>query len=161
MIKELIGKMYYHVDNTKTFKKESMNVYNGFQLSYKEIELIQNNAIKFFNLEDNPLAKTSIQYLKKCLLKTLDIEEIKLIKHKRNWINGSCKAFRINSINDINIILTHLYNSCFKDIVNKKFILTNNKIYILYILLIDNWEIYLKNEVDFITEHIPINLNSS
>ena len=161
MIKEIIGKMYYHVDNKKTFKKESMNVYNGFQLSYKEIELIQDSAIKFFNLEDNSLAKTSIQYLKKCLLKTLDIEEIKLIKHKRNWINGSCKSFRINSIADINSILTHLYNSCFKDIVNKKFILTNNKIYILYILLIDNWEIYLKNEVDFITEHIPINLNSS
>ena len=161
MIKEIIGKMYYHVNNKKTFKKESMNVYNGFQLSYKEIDLIQESAIKYFNLEKHPLAKTSIQYLKKCLLKTLDIEEIKLFKHNRNWINGSCKAFRINSIADINDLLLHLFNSCFKDIVSKNFILSSNKIYILYILLIDNWEIYKQDEIDFIKNHIPIDLNTS
>lgn len=162
LIKEIIGKMYYHIDHKKTFKKESMMPYNGFQLSYKELELLQEQSIKDLLLDDsNPLCKTSIQYLKKALLMTLDIEEIHLYKHNRNWINGSCKAFRINSLNDINEVLRHLYNSCFKDIVNKNFILNSNNIYILYISLIENYEIINVDEIDFINLHIPINLNSS
>lgn len=161
MIKEIIGKMYYHVNNKRTFKKENMKVYEGFQLSNKEIDLLQERCVKIFNLIDNPYRRTSIQYLKKALLKTLDIEEIWLFKHSRNWINGSCKSFRINSENDIRNVLLHLYNSCFHDIVNKKFILKNNNLNILYILLIEKWEIFKQDEIDYIKNHIPEDFNTS
>jgi hypothetical protein len=159
MIREIIGLIYYHINNLKQFKKESMNKYIGFQLSYNTLNLIQEQCIKDLNLEDSPLNRTSLQYLKKALLKVLDIEEINF--NKRNWINGSCKSFKINSENDFRNMLIHLYNSCFKDIVNKKFILSCNKIYILYILLIENWDIYKQDEIDYIKNHIPIDLNTS
>ena len=158
MIREVIGLIYYHIYHKKSFKKESMNKYIGFQLSYNTMIMIQDKCIEDLHLEENPLNKTSIQYLKKALLMTLDIEEISF--SKRNWIKGSCKSFKINSENDVRNMLLHLYNSCFKDIVNKKFILSSNNIYILYILLIDNWDICFKNEIDFITEHIPILKNT-
>lgn len=158
MIREVIGLMYYHIYHKKSFKKESMNKYIGFQLSYNTLSLIQDKCIEDLQLENNSLNKTSIQYLKKALLMTLDIEEISF--SKRNWIKGSCKAYKINSDNDIRNMLLHLYNSCFKDIVNKNFILSNNNIYILYILLIENWDICYQNEIDFITEHIPISKNT-
>ena len=158
MIREVIGLIYYHIYHKKSFKKESMNKYIGFQLSYNTMSMIQDKCIEDLQLEENPLNKTSIQYLKKALLMTLDIEEISF--SNRNWIKGSCKSFKINSENDIRNMLLHLYNSCFKDIVNKKFILSSNNIYILYILLIENWDIYYQNEIDFITEHIPILKNT-
>ena len=160
MVKEIIGKMYYHINHRKHFKKESMEVYNGFQLSVKELELIQEQCIKDLHLEDCLYNKTNIQYLKKALLKTLDIEEIKVYKHHRNWINGSCKSFRINSENDVRNVLIHLYNSCFNNIVNKNFILNSNNIYILYISLIDNWDIWNKDEIDFILKNIPEDFNT-
>ena len=159
MIREIIGLIYYHINNLKQFKKESMNKYIGFQLSYNTLNLIQEQCIKDLNLEDSPLNRTSLQYLKKALLKVLDIEEINF--NKRNWINGSCKSFKINSENDFRNMLIHLYNSCFKDIVNKKFILSNNKLYILYILLIENYDIIQYDEVEFIKNHIPILINTT
>lgn len=161
MVKEIIGKMYYHINHRKHFKKESMEVYNGFQLSVKELELIQEQCIKDLHLENCLYNKTNIQYLKKALLKTLDIEEIKVYKHYRNWINGSCKSFRINSENDVRNVLIHLYNSCFNNIVNKNFILNSNNIYILYISLIDNWDIWNKDEIDLILKNIPEDFNTS
>ena len=89
-----------------------MNKYIGFQLSYNTMSMIQDKCIEDLQLEYNPLNKTSIQYLKKALLMTLDIEEISF--SNRNWIKGSCKSFKINSENDVRNMLLHLYNSCFK-----------------------------------------------
>ena len=161
MIKEIIGLINYHINHLKKFKKESMNKFIGFQLSYKTLDLIQEKCIKDLHLENEPLNRTSLQYLKKALLKVLDIEEIKNNNNKRNWINGSCKSFRINSENDYRDMLIHLYNSCFKEIINKNFILNNNKIYILYILLIENYDIIQYDEVLFIKNHIPIPINTT
>ena len=157
MIKEIIGKMYYDINNPKQFINKKLNHYNGFQLSYKHLEKIQEQSIKDLNLKDNPLNKTSLQYLKKALLLTLDIEEIENTnKGKRNWIKGSCKSFRINSINDIENILKHFYNSCFRDIVTNNFIIKNKKIYTLYISLIDNNGFINYEDEIYIKNHIPI-----
>ena len=155
-IKEIIGKMYYDVKNPKEFINQKLNHFKGFQLSYTHLEKIQNQSIIDLKLEESPLNKTSLQYLKKALLLTLDLEEIENnCKGKRNWIKGSCKSFRINSFNDIEEVLRHLYNRCFKDLVINNFIKKQN-IYTLYISLIENNDIINLDDVLFIKSHIPI-----
>ena len=156
-IKEIIGKMYYDVKNPKEFKNNKLNHYLGFQLSDNHLRKIQEQSIIDLKLEDNPLNRTSLQYLKKALLEVIGIEEIKnLNNNKKNWIKGSCKSFRIRSIYDIEEVLRHFYNSCFRDIVTKNFIINKKNLYTLYISLIDNYEIIALEDVLFIKSHIPI-----
>ena len=136
---EIVGKMYYELNNPKEFVsgiKEEL----GFQLPNCLLEAIQNHSIKISGI-DSPIAKTSLQYLKKAIMKALNLKEIQYKNRKRNWQLGSCKSYNIKSFNDLNNMLNHLYNSVYINSVIKSFISDKNKILstiILYILLQQN-----------------------
>lgn len=129
IITEIIGKMFYEIHNSKSFVK-GINERLGFQLPDAYLKAIQEQSIKDLGITSS-LGKTSLQYLKKAILKSLSLEEIQYKNRKRNWMLGSCKSFSINSLNDITILLNHLHNSIFKKLITA----ANYKIIILYILL--------------------------
>ena len=115
---ELFGLMFFSLTRKKTFT-DGINEELGFQLPDIVIERLQNHYIEKLGI-DSPIAKTSCQYLKKALLLTLGLEEIKYHRRKRNWMKGSCKSYRANSLNEINNILVHIYNSInSKDVINQ------------------------------------------
>lgn len=139
MFIEMIGKMYYEINNPKEFTNGSKEDL-GFQLPDCVLKALQSYAIRLCKI-DSPIAKTSLQYLKKALMNTLRLKEIQYKNRKRNWQLGSCKSFNIKSLNDLNNLLNHLYNSVYKDIVINDFIHNKNNIIstiILYILLQQN-----------------------
>lgn len=146
MIKEIIGKMIYDINNKKTFVRNN-NIRLGFQLSDAHLKAIQEQSIKDLGI-DSPLAKTSIQYLKKAILKALSLQEIKYNNRKKNWMLGSCKSFEISSINDLYQLLEHLYRSTFKINPQKTFY----NIIILYILLNRNYGL-----LEYVEDDVPKN----
>ena len=137
--KELFGLMFYSINTEKHFVN-GINEELGFQLPDIVLKRLQSHLINKFKI-DSPIAKTSIQFLKKALLMTLGVKEIKYRNRERNWQLGSCKSYRVKSINDINMILDHVYNS-----INSKDVITyfinnlsyNNDPHILYILPEEN-----------------------
>lgn len=140
MFIEIFGKMFYDINNPKEFIG-NINEELGFQLPDCLIKHIQEYAIKATGI-DSPIAKTSLQYLKKAIIATLGLQEISYKNSKRNWQIGSCKSFRIQSINDINVLLNHLYNSVYNNVVIKDYLnscnILNISSIILYILLQQN-----------------------
>ena len=149
IFKEIIGKMYFDVNNEKQFI-DGINEELGFQISDSYLKKLQDYSIESNGI-DSPLSKTSLQYLKKSIIKTLSLSEIKYKNRKRNWMLGSCKSYTIKSIYDIYMLLDHLYNS----INNKKIWIeefnSDNNIHILYILLNGNPRVEIRND------KIPIN----
>lgn len=126
-IKHIIGMMFYHI-NTPKISLVSERV--GFQISDKFLSKLQEQSIIDLKLnKDNSLTKTSLQYLKKSLLKTLTLKEIAYKNRKRNWMLGSCKSYEINSLNDIYNLINHLFNCIYGKKITDKFP------HILYILL--------------------------
>ena len=139
MFIEVIGKMFYEINNPKEFIG-NIDEELGFQLPDVLLKHIQDYAIIQSGI-DSPIAKTSLQYLKKAIIATLGLREINYKHSKRNWQIGSCKSFRIQSLNDINGLLNHLYNSVYTGNVIKEFLISNNNIIssnILYISLQQN-----------------------
>lgn len=109
MIKEIIGSMMYSINNPKS---TTINERIGYQLSNQYLEQLQQYSIKALNLDsDDSLTRTSLQYLKKALIKTLSLREIAYHSRKRNWQLGSCKSYEIININDLYSLLNHLFNS--------------------------------------------------
>lgn len=149
IFKEIIGKMYFDVNNEKQFI-DGINEELGFQISDSYLKKLQDYSIESNGI-DSPLSKTSLQYLKKSIIKTLSLSEIKYKNRKRNWMLGSCKSYTVKSIYDIYMLLDHLYNSINnKKIWIEEFNLDNN-IHILYILLNGNPRVEIRND------KIPIN----
>lgn len=140
-LKEIIGKMYYDINSDKQFVNEKYNNLLGFQLSDAHLKAIQEQSIQQLNI-DSPLAKTSIQYLKKAILSALKVEEIKYTNRAKNWMLGSCKSYKIKSLNDIYKLLNSLYNRCFKNTFNNNIILNSDlyNLLILYISLVEKYE---------------------
>lgn len=134
LVKEIIGKMFYDINNEKHFIK-NIDEKLGFQLSDTHLKAIQEQSIIDLNI-DSPLAKTSLQYLKKALIKALCLTEIQYKNRKRNWMLGSCKSYNITNLNELYKLLNHLYNSIFNKIVNHTNF--NNNLLISFILLNEN-----------------------
>ena len=142
LLKEIIGKMFYDVNSDKEFINSSYNNLLGFQLSDSHLKAIQEQSIIDLGI-DSPLAKTSLQYLKKALLSALKVKEIKYNNRKRNWMLGSCKSFNVKSMNDLYSLLNSLYNRCFNKLYKNRNNF-NSDIYnllILYISLVENYDI--------------------
>lgn len=156
-LKEIIGKMFYEINANKEFINEEFNAVLGFQISDTYLKALQEQSISDLGLS-GALAKTSLQYLKKALIKALSLTEIKYKNRTRNWMLGSCKSFRIKNTNDLYNLLNHLFRSCFNNIFNKEF-RTNkfelNNLLILYIQLVEKYDIVQYDEVNFIIEAIP------
>lgn len=156
-LKEIIGKMFYEINANKEFINEEFNAVLGFQISDTYLKALQEQSISDLELS-GALAKTSLQYLKKALIKALSLTEIKYKNRTRNWMLGSCKSFRIKNTNDLYNLLNHLFRSCFNNIYNKEF-RTNkselNILLILYIQLVEKYDIVQYDEVNFIIEAIP------
>lgn len=139
-LKEIIGLMFYSINSDKKYINDDYNKYLGFQLSDSTLIAMQDRIISELELTSS-LAKTSIQYLKKALLKTLNLQEIKY-NRKKNWMLGSCRAFYIKKLNDIYNCLDHLYRSTFSELFSNRFL--NNfsdmelSLIILYISLVEN-----------------------
>lgn len=156
-LKEIIGKMFYEINANKEFINEEFNAVLGFQISDTYLKALQEQSISDLELS-GALAKTSLQYLKKALIKALSLTEIKYKNRTRNWMLGSCKSFRIKNTNDLYNLLNHLFRSCFNNIYNKEF-RTNkselNNLLILYIQLVEKYDIVQYDEVNFIIEAIP------
>ena len=129
--KEIIGKMFYDLNHQKSFVK-GINEKIGFQLPDSHLKAIQEQSIIDLSLT-SPLAKTSLQYLKKAILRALSLKEISYRNRTRNWMLGSCKSFNIKNSNELFNLLNHYYNS-----INKKTFNEENILLILYILLIEN-----------------------
>lgn len=156
-LKEIIGKMFYEINSNKEYINKSFNSVLGFQISDTYLKALQEQSIKELNLSGS-LAKTSLQYLKKALIKALSLEEIKYKNRTRNWMLGSCKAFKIKTINDLYQLLNHLFRACFNNIYNKEFLSTNyelNNLLILFISLVENYDIVQYDEVNYILDAIP------
>ena len=154
-LKEIFGTMYYQINNPKEFIDNKYNQYLGFQLSDTHLSAMQDYINNKLGL-DNELKNTSLQYLKKALITSLSLKDIKY-NRKRNWMNGCCKSYYIRNNNDIINCLNHLYNSCFyKDIFN--LFLSNNDInnLILYILLIENIGVETFNDENILKKIIDI-----
>lgn len=134
IVMEIIGRMFYDISNEKKFIK-GINEELGFQLSDSHLKAIQDDVILNLGI-DSPLAKTSLQYLKKAILASLNLQEIQYKNRKRNWMLGSCKSYRIKSLYDIINMLKHLYNSLYQ--ITYKELIKDNKLLISYILLIEN-----------------------
>lgn len=136
---EIIGSMYYQVNNENEFIDSRFNCIKGFQLSDSHLKAMQDYINQKLSIE-NELKNTSIQYLKKAILNTLNIEEI-YYNRKRNWMNGCCRSYRIKRVNDIHLLLDNLYNRCFQ-YISRLWITNLDKkdfnIIILYILLVEN-----------------------
>ena len=99
----------YSINNPKS---TTINERIGYQLSNQYLEQLQQYSIKALNLDsDDSLTRTSLQYLKKALIKTLSLREIAYHSRKRNWQLGSCKSYEIININDLYNLLNHLFNS--------------------------------------------------
>jgi hypothetical protein len=109
MIQEIIGSMFYHIDHKKlTTIQERI----GYQLSDEYLMRLQDKAINDLNIvNQHGLAKTSLQYLKRAIIKSLSLKEINYKNRKRNWLNGSCKSYEVNCLNDLYNLLQHLFNS--------------------------------------------------
>ena len=156
-LKEIIGKMFYEINANKEFINEEFNAVLGFQISDTYLKALQEQSISDLELS-GALAKTSLQYLKKALIKALSLEEIKYKNRTRNWMLGSCKSFRIKNTNDLYNLLNHLFRSCFNNIYNKEFRINKselNNLLILYIQLVEKYDIVQYDEVNFIIEAIP------
>lgn len=156
-LKEIIGKMFYEINANKEFINEEFNAVLGFQISDTYLKALQEQSISDLELS-GALAKTSLQYLKKALIKALSLTEIKYKNRTRNWMLGSCKSFRIKNTNDLYNLLNHLFRSCFNNIFNKEFRLNKselNNLLILYIQLVEKYDIVQYDEVNFIIEAIP------
>ena len=156
-LKEIIGKMFYEINTNKEFINEEFNAVLGFQISDTYLKALQEQSISDLGLS-GALAKTSLQYLKKALIKALSLTEIKYKNRTRNWMLGSCKSFRIKNTNDLYNLLNHLFRSCFNNIFNKEFRLNKselNNLLILYIQLVEKYDIVQYDEVNFIIEAIP------
>lgn len=156
-LKEIIGKMFYEINTNKEFINEEFNVVLGFQISDTYLKALQEQSISDLGLS-GALAKTSLQYLKKALIKALSLTEIKYKNRTRNWMLGSCKSFRIKNTNDLYNLLNHLFRSCFNNIYNKEFRINKselNNLLILYIQLVEKYDIVQYDEVNFIIEAIP------
>lgn len=156
-LKEIIGKMFYEINANKEFINEEFNAVLGFQISDTYLKALQEQSISDLGLS-GALAKTSLQYLKKALIKALSLTEIKYKNRTRNWMLGSCKSFRIKNINDLYNLLNHLFRSCFNNIYNKEFRINKselNNLLILYIQLVEKYDIVQYDEVNFIIEAIP------
>lgn len=156
-LKEIIGKMFYEINTNKEFINEEFNAVLGFQISDTYLKALQEQSISDLGLS-GALAKTSLQYLKKALIKALSLTEIKYKNRTRNWMLGSCKSFRIKNTNDLYNLLNHLFRSCFNNIFNKEFRLNKselNILLILYIQLVEKYDIVQYDEVNFIIEAIP------
>lgn len=149
IFKEIIGKMYFDVNNEKQFI-DGINEELGFQISDSYLKKLQDYSIES-NEIDSPLGKTSLQYLKKSIIKTLSLSEIKYKNRKRNWMLGSCKSYTIKSIYDIYMLLDHLYNSINNEKIWLKEFNSDNNIHILCILLNGNPRVEIRNN------KIPIN----
>lgn len=156
-LKEIIGKMFYEINANKEFINEEFNAVLGFQISDTYLKALQEQSISDLGLS-GALAKTSLQYLKKALIKALSLTEIKYKNRTRNWMLGSCKSFRIKNTNDLYNLLNHLFRSCFNNIYNKEFRISKfelNNLLILYIQLVEKYDIVQYDEVNFIIEAIP------
>lgn len=156
-LKEIIGKMFYEINANKEFINEEFNAVLGFQISDTYLKALQEQSISDLGLS-GALAKTSLQYLKKALIKALSLTEIKYKNRTRNWMLGSCKSFRIKNTNDLYNLLNHLFRSCFNNIYNKEFRINKselNNLLILYIQLVEKYDIVQYDEVNFIIEAIP------
>lgn len=156
-LKEIIGKMFYEINTNKEFINEEFNVVLGFQISDTYLKALQEQSISDLGLS-GALAKTSLQYLKKALIKALSLTEIKYKNRTRNWMLGSCKSFRIKNTNDLYNLLNHLFRSCFNNTYNKEFRINKselNNLLILYIQLVEKYDIVQYDEVNFIIEAIP------
>jgi hypothetical protein len=156
-LKEIIGKMFYEINTNKEFINEEFNAVLGFQISDTYLKALQEQSINDLGLS-GALAKTSLQYLKKALIKALSLTEIKYKNRTRNWMLGSCKSFRIKNTNDLYNLLNHLFRSCFNNIYNKEFRINKselNNLLILYIQLVEKYDIVQYDEVNFIIEAIP------
>lgn len=156
-LKEIIGKMFYEINTNKEFINEEFNAVLGFQISDTYLKALQEQSISDLGLS-GALAKTSLQYLKKALIKALSLTEIKYKNRTRNWMLGSCKSFRIKNTNDLYNLLNHLFRSCFNNIYNKEFRINKselNNLLILYIQLVEKYDIVQYDEVNFIIEAIP------
>lgn len=156
-LKEIIGKMFYEINANKEFINEEFNAVLGFQISDTYLKALQEQSISDLELS-GALAKTSLQYLKKALIKALSLTEIKYKNRTRNWMLGSCKSFRIKNTNDLYNLLNHLFRSCFNNIYNKEFRINKselNNLLILYIQLVKKYDIVQYDEVNFIIEAIP------
>lgn len=156
-LKEIIGKMFYEINANKEFINEEFNAVLGFQISDTYLKALQEQSISDLELS-GALAKTSLQYLKKALIKALSLTEIKYKNRTRNWMLGSCKSFRIKNTNDLYNLLNHLFRSCFNNIYNKEFRINkseSNNLLILYIQLVEKYDIVQYDEVNFIIEAIP------
>ena len=131
----------------------------GFQLPDCMLKSLQDYAIRISGIK-SPIAKTSLQYLKKALLNTLKLKEIQYKNRKRNWQLGSCKSYNIKTLNDLNKLLNHLYNSVYNYIITDSFIDNKNNIIstiILYILLKQNqgFEVLTEKNYDKIDKSPP------
>lgn len=160
---EIIGKMFYDINEQKEFINKTYNNLIGFQLSDNHLKMIQDYAIEQKGIK-SVLAKTSIQYLKKAILNALKIKEIKYTNRIRNWMLGSCKSFYIKSISDIYNLLNNLYNRCFSMIVTNNFLMNisnnNNELIILYISLIENYDFFVSDDIKYTLYKIPwLNFN--
>lgn len=156
-LKEIIGKMFYEINANKEFINEEFNAVLGFQISDTYLKALQEQSISDLGLS-GALAKTSLQYLKKALIKALSLTEIKYKNRTRNWMLGSCKSFRIKNTNDLYNLLNHLFRSCFNNTYNKEFRINKselNNLLILYIQLVEKYDIVQYDEVNFIIEAIP------
>lgn len=156
-LKEIIGKMFYEINTNKEFINKEFNAVLGFQISDTYLKALQEQSISDLGLS-GALAKTSLQYLKKALIKALSLTEIKYKNRTRNWMLGSCKSFRIKNTNDLYNLLNHLFRSCFNNIYNKEFRINKlelNNLLILYIQLVEKYDIVQYDEVNFIIEAIP------
>lgn len=156
-LKEIIGKMFYEINANKEFINEEFNAVLGFQISDTYLKALQEQSISDLGLS-GALTKTSLQYLKKALIKALSLTEIKYKNRTRNWMLGSCKSFRIKNTNDLYNLLNHLFRSCFNNIYNKEFRINKselNNLLILYIQLVEKYDIVQYDEVNFIIEAIP------
>ena len=134
MVLEIVGRMFYDINNEKHFIR-GINEELGFQLSDTHLKAIQEQAIINLGI-DSPLAKTSLQYLKKAILASLSLKEIQYKTRKRNWMLGSCKSFNIKSLNDIINMLKHLYNSLHQFVYTN--LISDNNLLISFISLIEN-----------------------
>ena len=149
--------MFYEINANKEFINEEFNAVLGFQISDTYLKALQEQSISDLELS-GALAKTSLQYLKKALIKALSLTEIKYKNRTRNWMLGSCKSFRIKNTNDLYNLLNHLFRSCFNNIYNKEFRINKselNNLLILYIQLVEKYDIVQYDEVNFIIEAIP------
>lgn len=156
-LKEIIGKMFYEINTNKEFINKEFNAVLGFQISDTYLKALQEQSISDLGLS-GALAKTSLQYLKKALIKALSLTEIKYKNRTRNWMLGSCKSFRIKNTNDLYNLLNHLFRSCFNNTYNKEFRINKselNNLLILYIQLVEKYDIVQYDEVNFIIEAIP------